>query len=144
MCDCYLSYKFYRLVNFYNLIECSLHVSLKFKYHKNKYPVCYCSSSAIAWPIKAAYGSYELWIIYSFIHSYRTFTYSIAPLQENYSEALPIPAWLNRTGEERTQEIRSWEGGKTREEDIPGWGPTTGKARFCLVEVRSKATRRRL
>ena len=72
----------------------------------------------------------------------------IAPLQENYSEALSTPARLQRAvltlkgrknaGDKALGKIRSSEGSPYHIE-----GPTTEKARPCLVEVRANGTRRR-
>jgi len=61
----------------------------------------------------------------------------IAPLQKNYSEALPTPAWLNKAvlrweknpGERVLLKMRSSEGRPFQVE-----GPTTEKARICLVQ----------
>src|SRR6218665_954546 len=74
----------------------------------------------------------------------------IAPLQENYSEVLPTPARSNKAnlvlslkvrknaGEVVLLKMRSSEGRPFQVE-----GPTTEKARICLVEVWAKWTRRR-
>ena len=82
---------------------------------------------------------------HSFIHSFILNIY-IAPLQENYSEALPTPARLKRAvlvekknaGDKALGKIRSWEGSPFQIE-----GPTTENARRCLAEVRANDTRRR-
>ena len=82
-----------------------------------------------------------IWNIHSFI-----LNIYIAPLQENYSEALPTPAWLNKAvlrldknaGEMVLLKMRSSEGRPFHVE-----GPTTEKARNCLVEIWAKGTRRR-
>ena len=70
----------------------------------------------------------------------------IAPFQENYSEALPTPArlkraalrWEENVGDKVLKKRRSSEGRPFQVE-----GSTTENARFCLVEVRPKGTRRR-
>src|SRR6218665_3885807 len=80
----------------------------------------------------------------SFIHSFILNIY-IAPLQENNSEALPTPARSNKAvlrreknaGEVVLLKMRSSEGRPFQVE-----GPTTEKARICLVKVRAKGTRR--
>src|ERR1043165_7033420 len=79
------------------------------------------------------------------IHSFISNIY-IAPLQENYSEALPTPARPKRAvlmcekniGEKVLGKRRSSRGRPFQVE-----GPTTKKARFCIVEVRAKGTSRR-
>src|SRR6218665_652518 len=79
-------------------------------------------------------------LIHSFIHSF-TLNIYIAPLQENYSEALPTPARSNKAvlkreknaGEVVLLKMRSSEGRPFQVE-----GLTTEKARICLVEVRAK------
>ena len=82
-------------------------------------------------------------LIKIFIHSFILNIY-IAPLQENYSEALPTPARLKRAvlrknaGDKALWKIRSWEGSPFQIE-----GPTMEKARLCLAEVRANGTRRR-
>src|SRR6218665_4190328 len=81
---------------------------------------------------------------YMFIHSFILNIY-IAPLQENYSEALPTPARSNKAvlrreknaGEVVLLKMRSSEGRPFQVES-----PTTEKARVNLVEVRAKGTRR--
>src|SRR6218665_1069552 len=82
---------------------------------------------------------------YMFIHSFILNIY-IAPLQENYSEALPTPARSNKAvlrreknaGEVVLLKMRNSEGRPFQVE-----GPTTEKTLICLVEVRAKGTRRR-
>src|ERR1043165_10141682 len=79
------------------------------------------------------------------IHSFISNIY-IAPLQENYSEALPTPARLKRAvlrcekniGEKVLGKRRSSRGRPFQVE-----GPTAKKARFCIVEVRARGTSRR-
>jgi len=47
--------------------------------------------------------------IHSFIHSFILNIY-IAPLQENYSEALPTPARLNKQSSLKMRKKRRWRG----------------------------------
>jgi len=78
------------------------------------------------------------------LHSFILNIY-IAPLQENYSEALPTPARLNKAvlrweknaGKRVLLQMRSSEARPFQVE-----GPTTEKAQICLVEVQAKGTRR--
>ena len=84
-------------------------------------------------------------LLHSIIHSFILNIY-IAPLQENYSEVLPTQArlkgavlsWEKNAGDKVLGKIRSWEGSPFQIE-----GPTTEKARLCLVEVQANGTRRR-
>src|SRR6218665_3795563 len=65
----------------------------------------------------------------------------IAPFKKNYSEALPTPVRLKRTVFKREKNERDKVLGKrqiSRGRPFQVEGPTTEKARFCLMEVRPK------
>src|SRR6218665_1206833 len=70
----------------------------------------------------------------------------IAPLHKNYSEALPTPVRLKRTVFKREKNERDKVLGKRQSSSGRPFqveGPTTEKARFCLMEERAKGRRRR-
>ena len=69
-----------------------------------------------------------LWIV-TFIHSFILNIY-IAQLQENYSEALPTPARLNKAvlrWEKKRRLSGSVKNAKFRREAVPGWGKHHGE-----------------
>src|SRR5688572_27506562 len=78
-------------------------------------------------------------MIHSFIHS----GIYIAPLQGNYSEALPTPTRPKRTVLSLVRKVSGRLPGcrrSSRGRPFQIIGPATEKARFCIVAVRAKGT----